>query len=138
MSFDIGKLQKMAIPASKIDRQEAEERYENREARRYSSLIALAVRRELRLKGITQQALAEQLGFSAQYLGKILKGKENLTLETIGKLERVLGHPLIEVFQQEESITPSKITYVFNFMINDSDPYVKAPLKKNHYSAKFD
>ena len=123
----------MAVPVSENDRLEAEDRYENREARRYSSLIALAVRRELRLKGITQQAFAEQLGFSAQYLGKILKGKENLTLETIGKLERVLGRPLLDVrVGDEETNAPQWGLFVVRFAEETSDGYAKVSVETNN------
>ena len=40
--------------------------------------------------GITQKALAERLGCSQQYVSKILKGGENLSLETIFKIEEAL------------------------------------------------
>ena len=137
MKFDIEKLKQVAVPASEKDRKEAEDRYENREARRYSSLIALAVRRELRLKGITQQAFAEQLGFSAQYLGKILKGKENLTLETIGKLERVLGHPLLEVLPVGEKTIASQMTVCMIRFANDYESsFAKAPSRVNSFARK--
>lgn len=56
-----------------------------------SAAIALAVLRRLRALGITQKDLADQLGISAQQVSKLLKGKENLTLETISKLEAVLA-----------------------------------------------
>ena len=53
-----------------------------------------------------QKTLAELLGVSAQQVSKILKGKENLTLDTISKLEKVLGISIIEVvgFQAELEI----------------------------------
>jgi transcriptional regulator with XRE-family HTH domain len=49
----------------------------------------------LREKGMTQKDLAEKLNVSPQQVSKIVKGKENLTLETISKLEYVLGVELI-------------------------------------------
>jgi transcriptional regulator with XRE-family HTH domain len=45
--------------------------------------------------GMTQKKLAEMLGVSPQYVSKILKGSENMTLETIAKLEDALGVNLI-------------------------------------------
>lgn len=62
-----------------------------------SADIALKVLRALRCKAMTQRDLAEQLGVSAQYVNKIVKGKENLTLETICILESVLGVELIAI-----------------------------------------
>ncbi|MET7259360.1 helix-turn-helix domain-containing protein [Dyadobacter fermentans] len=50
----------------------------------------------MREKGMTQRDLAEMIGCSPQYIGKILKGSENLTLQTICKMQKVLQIKLIE------------------------------------------
>ncbi len=39
----------------------------------------------------TQKDLAEKMQVSPQYVNKLVKGKENFTLETLVKLVRVLG-----------------------------------------------
>ena len=39
---------------------------------------------------ITQKQLAERMNCSQQYISKILKGKENLSLETLTKIENAL------------------------------------------------
>ena len=39
---------------------------------------------------ITQKQLAERMNCSQQYISKILKGKENLSLETLTKKENAL------------------------------------------------
>lgn len=57
---------------------------------RYSMQIALKVRSKMKMDGITQCVLASRLGCTQQYVSLILKGKENLTLETISKLESAL------------------------------------------------
>ena len=57
---------------------------------KYSMQIALKVRSKMKADGITQCALAAKLGCTQQYVSLILKGKENLTLETIAKLESAL------------------------------------------------
>ena len=57
---------------------------------KYSMRIALKVRSKMKADGITQCALASKLGCTQQYVSLILKGKENLTLETIAKLESAL------------------------------------------------
>ena len=44
-----------------------------------------------------QRELAIEMGCSAQYVNKLLKGTENLQLETITKIERILKIKLIEV-----------------------------------------
>ena len=45
--------------------------------------------------GLTQQALAERMNCTQQYVSKILKGNENLSLDTLSKLEEVLGMNLL-------------------------------------------
>lgn len=83
-------------------------RKENRVWLMKSSRIAIKILREIRrqkpINGMTQKKLAEALGVSAQYINKVVKGKENLTLETIGKIEEVLGIPLMEIPSAESSV----------------------------------
>ena len=76
---------------------EAKLRQENKVWLDMSGRIALKVLRYLRKEKITQKVLAEQLDWSPQYLNKVLKGSENLTLETICKLQRATGLVLIQV-----------------------------------------
>lgn len=45
--------------------------------------------------GLIQKALAERINCTQQYISKILKGKENMSLDTLSKLERALGITLI-------------------------------------------
>lgn len=69
---------------------EATEARKNWDWMKYSMQIALKVRSKMKSDGITQCGLASKLGCSQQYVSLILKGKENLTLETIAKLETAL------------------------------------------------
>lgn len=69
---------------------EAAEARNNWNWMKYSMQIALKVRSKMKADGITQCALASKLGCTQQYVSLILKGKENLTLETIAKLESAL------------------------------------------------
>ena len=78
----------------------AQARKHNRDWLDLSFAIAVKVLGHLRKEGITQKQLAEKMQCSPQYLNKILKGKENLTLETICKLQRVTGLQLIEVVEK--------------------------------------
>jgi plasmid maintenance system antidote protein VapI len=72
-----------------------------------SAKIALKILRTIREKEITQIKLAELLNVSPQHISKIVQGKENLTLETISKLEKVLNITLIEipVFQSIDNLS---------------------------------
>ena len=45
--------------------------------------------------GMTQKMLAENMDCSQQYISKILKGRENLSLETLAKIEDALNLRLV-------------------------------------------
>ena len=47
---------------------------------------------------MTQKQLAELMGCSQQYVSKVLKGQENLSLETLSKIEDCLE---ISILQEE-------------------------------------
>ena len=61
--------------------------------------IVLKVLSVMREKKITQKDLAELLHVTPQRINTILRGDENLTLETIVKLEKALQMEIIEVVQ---------------------------------------
>lgn len=71
-------------------------RRENREWLKKSAAIALRVLDTLEAQGLSQKELAERMGVSPQQVSKIVKGQENLTLETISNLEIALGIQIIE------------------------------------------
>jgi ribosome-binding protein aMBF1 (putative translation factor) len=77
--------------------EKAKWRQENSAWLKKSSLIALKIAGALRKKGISQKALSETMGTSPQNINKLLSGKENLTLETISKIEALLGIELVSV-----------------------------------------
>jgi ribosome-binding protein aMBF1 (putative translation factor) len=85
-------------------------RIENRDWLNKSAKIAIKILREIRAQkeknGMSQKKLAEMMNVSPQYINKIVKGQENFSLETICKIERLLGVTLIEVpsFQTTQDI----------------------------------
>jgi ribosome-binding protein aMBF1 (putative translation factor) len=76
-------------------REKAEWRRENRRWLRYSGFIALMVMNRLDELKLSQRELAEKMSCSPQYVSKLLKGSENLTLDTISKLEECLDLDLV-------------------------------------------
>ncbi len=62
-----------------------------------SALIAIKILRAIKDQGSSQKKMAEKLEVSALFINKIVKGNENLSLETISKLVIALGIQLIEV-----------------------------------------
>lgn len=79
-----------------------------------SAAIAMKILRFLRENKITQKELADRLGFSPQYVNKIVKGSENLTLETISKIEKALDFQLINVQRYEEVVHPKTTKPMYN------------------------
>ena len=76
-------------------REEAEGRRGNCSWRQDSQKIAVKMLLRMKQTGLTQQALAERMNCTQQYVSKILKGNENLSLDTLSKLEEVLGMNLL-------------------------------------------
>lgn len=77
-------------------------RIKNRARLRESQNIALKVLDKLEEPGWSQKRLAEELNVSPQRVNKIVKGKENLTLETQVELQKVLGIPILASYYEEK------------------------------------
>ena len=69
-----------------------------------SARIAIRVNRYLKNEGMTQKTLAQKMDVSPQQVNKILRGKENLTLETISKLELVMGIDFMPILKENEIV----------------------------------
>ena len=57
----------------------------------HSQAIAATMSDRMEELGMTQRALAEKMNCTQQYVSKVLKGRENLSLETLCKIENALG-----------------------------------------------
>jgi DNA-binding MarR family transcriptional regulator len=71
-------------------REDAEWRQANASWLLHSQRIAVKVLLKMKELHLTQQALAERMSCTQQYISKILKGTENLSLDTITRLENAL------------------------------------------------
>jgi antitoxin component HigA of HigAB toxin-antitoxin module len=71
-------------------RDAAEHRRDNKSWLPYSQHIAMLMLDKMEELGLTQKALAVQMHVSQQYVSKVLKGQENLSLETLAKIEDTL------------------------------------------------
>lgn len=65
----------------------------------HSQMIANAMSARMKELGMTQKMLAEKMSCTQQYISKILKGRENLSLEAISKIENALS---IHFLQMDE------------------------------------
>jgi ribosome-binding protein aMBF1 (putative translation factor) len=69
-----------------------------------SSDIAFRILDALDELGWNKARLAKEMGVSPQQVSKYVKGEENFKLETLCKLEKVLGVELIRVMQADEEV----------------------------------
>ena len=78
-------------------RENAEWRMANKSWLRYSQHIAMLMLDKMDELHMTQKQLSELMGCSQQYISKVLKGQENLSLETLSKIERCLQIQIISI-----------------------------------------
>lgn len=135
MTFHQSKLDALAKPRSKTATERAEKRKKNRKALRRSQEIALALHYHLRGKSMTQKEFSDKLGVSAVYVGKLLRGEENLTLETIVKLEEVIGEELMYIKKPYISATTVSKATILRFADNatKSEKYKEAGKLSDYY-----
>lgn len=76
-------------------KEKAEERNANKPWLRYSQYVSMQMLNKMKEVGLNQKGLAERMGCSQQYVSKILKGQENLSIETICKIEEALDIELL-------------------------------------------
>lgn len=84
------RLEDFASPTPSRWRENTIYRLENSRWLRRSQKIAMEMLDRMESLGVNQKELAQRIGCSPQYVSKILRGKENLSLETICKIEDAL------------------------------------------------
>lgn len=87
---------------------------EQQDWRDLAASIAITVISLLAEKGMTKQQLADKMGVKAQYVSRVVKGKTNLTLDTIAKIEKALGESIISVYDPTSVIEVNLIPYPLN------------------------
>lgn len=80
----------------------SKKRIKNRKRLRESQDIALKVLTKLQELGWTQRKLAKEMGVSPQQVNKIVRGKENLTLETQVALQSILDIPILASYYDKK------------------------------------
>lgn len=63
---------------------------------KYSRRIAIKIAMAMKQQNLSRQEVAERMGCSPQYISRLLKGEENLSLETIYKLENALNVSILQ------------------------------------------
>lgn len=139
MKFDVDKLKKIARPMTEAERREIEEREENRDWLALSAKFALLVRQILRTEKITQKELARRMKVSCSQVTKILSGKENLSFQTISKVEHALGSSLIRFCDFEspsQILTPVKEYPIVAYDTIECSAYFASDSMDSTYSLK--
>ena len=95
MNKIIEKLEQHQTETPSAWKEKAEERIANKPWLRYSQYVAMMMLDKMEEIGLNQRGLAERMRCSQQYVSKILKGQENLSIETICKIEEALEIELL-------------------------------------------
>lgn len=85
-------------------KENAEWRIANKSWLRYSQQIAMMMLDKMEELNLTQKKLSERMGCSQQYISKILKGQENLSLETIAKIESCLEVKIMSTNETQQAL----------------------------------
>jgi transcriptional regulator with XRE-family HTH domain len=81
---------------------------------RKSTDIALSIMDALDDLGWNKARLAKEMGVSPQQVSKYVRGEENFKLETICKLEKVLGVELITILTSDQEVVSSQESNVLS------------------------
>jgi transcriptional regulator with XRE-family HTH domain len=60
---------------------------------RLEAILGQNVRRLRNARGLSQEALAAEVGVDMRYLGGIERGQENPTIKVVGSIAKALGVP---------------------------------------------
>lgn len=92
-------------------KEHAETRMKERDWKKNSRAVAIAVLSQLKAKNLSQTDLANAMGVSRQQVSKIVKGQENLTFETVSKLEKALDITIMKISNKlsEENATQIRL-----------------------------
>lgn len=90
------KLSKIASDQPSDWKSKAKYRRDNRDWLKKSAAIAVQILTALKSQSLSQKDLAKLMDVSPQQINKIVKGQENLTLETISSLEKALSIKIID------------------------------------------
>lgn len=136
MTLNEERLSQVSKPRSKASIARANARKENRERIRMSQDIALNLHYYMRVNGIKQKELADKMGVSSAYMGKLLKGDENLTLDTICKIHNLIGLSIVSVKKPYISQISLKVANNIDFPSDavKSDKYCNRQVSKKNYT----
>ncbi|MCR4865200.1 MAG: helix-turn-helix transcriptional regulator [Bacteroidales bacterium] len=98
MGNEVERLKKYQSSIPSKWREEAEWRRNNQAWLKRSQAVAMKMLDRMEQMKWTQQQVADKLGCTQQYVSRIVKGKENLTLEMLSKIEDELDILIFEKY----------------------------------------
>ncbi len=100
--------------------------------------IAARIAIALKEKNMTQKQLAHELGVTAPALTRIMKGRQNLSLLTIRKIEDALGVSLIDTLKSESNSSQViwKTVTVRKVIINSEIPSVNIQNRERYKTSR--
>lgn len=93
-------------------------------------MTQLRIKEILRSRGISIAQLGEMLGISPQGIAPIINGKRSPNLNTLDRIARTLGVPLVELFGNRED-NASRCPYCGNLIKIDKDEHEDADEQHN-------
>jgi XRE family transcriptional regulator, regulator of sulfur utilization len=82
-------------------------------------LLGQRVKHLRRIRGQTQEQLAERIDINPKYLSSIERGAENPTLDLLIRLAKGLQVDLYELFQFEEGAPPAQLRRMMERLMAD-------------------
>ncbi|MGG2201395.1 MULTISPECIES: helix-turn-helix domain-containing protein [Paenibacillus] len=67
-------------------------------------IVGEQIRKIRKLKGMTQERLAERFGLSFSYISDVERGTSNISLESLGKIISALGVKPAQLFEDIEEL----------------------------------
>jgi transcriptional regulator with XRE-family HTH domain len=71
----------------------------------FKQMVGEQIRKIRKLRGMTQERLAEQSGLSFSYISDVERGTRNISLESLGKIINALGIKPAQLFEGIDEIT---------------------------------
>jgi|GEM_PF-1365892 len=114
-------------------KKEAEERQAARKESKKAGLVATQLAYYMKVNNISQTKVGKLIGVTPQYISKVLKGRENLTLATIEEIEKKLCIEIITV----NDLSNTEITSNKKHIINPTTHHLGIEsLRTSHYFIK--
>ncbi|MUG67289.1 HTH-type transcriptional regulator sinR [Chlamydia abortus] len=85
----------------------------------FKQMVGEQIRRIRKLRGMTQEQLAEQSGLSFSYISDVERGTRNISLESLGKIISALGVKPAQLFEDIDEVTVHFEDDEIRYKIND-------------------